>query len=652
MADRLRPIPQPMRPTTADPLRIRPVCLLLPVILLHAETAGALALGKLTVLSPLGKRFSAEVQVLDTAGDATRVAQCFRLGSGVDPEIPTLERARLTFEERGGRLRLQIVSDQVIHEPVLQVNLRQGCGSESGRNYIVLIDPAGVRLAAPPIRPPVVRQGVAPHSSAAETTTVTQPRRWRVGKKQAVRDTARARSSGQARAPARLARDLQATHPDLDQGLDSRKRLPADVVLNVPSGRPPLRSARAPVDAPTTPPAAVTTTKPTVADRKTDRLIISAGAETETKESDAPLALSSASRLAAKRTGRISEEQRAALRQEYQLLTSLDQQTEQQLAVAENVRRLEATVSELQAKIDQQRRAIAMAEPTAATAAVLPATTRPLATARVQSPTVGEQIGEWWFEILVFICLTGIVSWLFRQRATKAKPAAAADQPSVVATLPASRDLPPSVGSWHLQKPSPGEGSALGGDSVAALSRLPDGGLPAAPENANDEVTSVLELAEIMTSFGRTAGAADALKEFLDQRPTAAVAPWLKLLEVYRRSEEREAFEITGLKLKHHFNVAPPAWESAGQLLAAPTAALAHTQFSAEQMLARLPSLRQLPHIASELSRTWDTPECPAYLHRLLRDNRGGERQGFQLATVRELLLVIELQESRLARLP
>jgi hypothetical protein len=51
-----------------------------------------------------------------------------------------------------------------------------------------------------------------------------------------------------------------------------------------------------------------------------------------------------------------------------------------------------------------------------------------------------------------------------------------------------------------------------------------------------NEVTAVVELAEIMLSFGRTKGAQRALEEFIAQQPTAAVTPWLKLLEVHRQT--------------------------------------------------------------------------------------------------------------------
>jgi hypothetical protein len=67
-----------------------------------------------------------------------------------------------------------------------------------------------------------------------------------------------------------------------------------------------------------------------------------------------------------------------------------------------------------------------------------------------------------------------------------------------------------------------------------------------------------------------------------------------------------------------------------------------------EALLPLLPNIGQLPHIGDELARSWNSPECLAYLNRLLRDNRDGERQGFGPAMVSELLFLMDLLERRL----
>jgi len=58
-------------------------------------------------------------------------------------------------------------------------------------------------------------------------------------------------------------------------------------------------------------------------------------------------------------------------------------------------------------------------------------------------------------------------------------------------------------------------------------------------------------------------------------------------------------------------------------------------------------SLEELPHVIEALVAAWNTPECGEYLQWLLRDNRGGQRSGFALPVVEEILFLVELRETR-----
>ena len=104
------------------------------------------------------------------------------------------------------------------------------------------------------------------------------------------------------------------------------------------------------------------------------------------------------------------------------------------------------------------------------------------------------------------------------------------------------------------------------------------------------------------------------------------------------------------MKLTSLFNVAAPAWEAAEELNAPILAGSDLARMPVEQILARLPTIGGMTHIRRELLRLWDSSDCLAYLDRLLRDNRKGERRGFELAAVRELLVLTDIQQNR--RLP
>jgi hypothetical protein len=145
---------------------------------------------------------------------------------------------------------------------------------------------------------------------------------------------------------------------------------------------------------------------------------------------------------------------------------------------------------------------------------------------------------------------------------------------------------------------------------------------PVGDPESTEEQDSALELAEIMLSFGRTQGAAEALAEYIRNNPRQAVKPWLKLLEVYHFAGMQAEFEVLSRQLNKTFNVRIVSWQD----------------FPAARNDPQ--GLEQLPHITERLTQHWRTREAQAYIHQLLRDNRNGTRQGFSHAIVEELLML------------
>lgn len=138
---------------------------------------------------------------------------------------------------------------------------------------------------------------------------------------------------------------------------------------------------------------------------------------------------------------------------------------------------------------------------------------------------------------------------------------------------------------------------------------------------------STIELAEIMLSFGRVNSAAEALASFIENNPKAAIAPWLKLLEVYRESGQRAEFDKIAHKLNKTFNVRTVDWDN-----------FAESRDPAH-------SLEELPHIMLRLQQLWGTRECQAYLQYLLCDNRDETRRGFMLTTIDDILCLNAILE-------
>lgn len=127
-----------------------------------------------------------------------------------------------------------------------------------------------------------------------------------------------------------------------------------------------------------------------------------------------------------------------------------------------------------------------------------------------------------------------------------------------------------------------------------------------------------IELAEIMLSMGLAQGAAEALTEHIRANPKHALYHWLKLLEVYRRSQMKEDFERAAGELRQAFNVQPVAWGgTAGSF-----------------------SIEDFPHLSARLQELWPTPACAEFLAHLLEDNRGGTRNGLPQCVAEEILLL------------
>ena len=147
--------------------------------------------------------------------------------------------------------------------------------------------------------------------------------------------------------------------------------------------------------------------------------------------------------------------------------------------------------------------------------------------------------------------------------------------------------------------------------------------VPPPPEKL--EVTPVMELAEIMLSFGRVHGAAQTLQEYIEANPKEALQPWIRLLEIYRENGMRAEFETLAANLNQNFNVEIVHWDKAAQ---------------GERVEM---TLELLPHIRDQIDALWGRPECVDYLQKLLRDNRDGQRSGFALPVVKEILVLIDL---------
>lgn len=183
--------------------------------------------------------------------------------------------------------------------------------------------------------------------------------------------------------------------------------------------------------------------------------------------------------------------------------------------------------------------------------------------------------------------------------------------------------------------PAAGPGSRI--DSLMSIA--------AATVDEHFEANPVMELAEIMLSFGRVKGAAQALQEYIDANPQDALKPWVRLMDVYRMAGMRHEFEKVALELNKNFNVQIQQWDTPGEAAVDVVLDTENAQPPVQAAGAAEEGVESMAWIMEQVMMRWPTGDVIDYLDQLLRDNRGGTRTGFTLSVVNDILFLIDLKE-------
>lgn len=557
------------------------------------SVALAVGLGEPRQEPVLGQRLDLSIPLLGVDG-AVPDGSCFRVvkpRSGED--LPWVKQADVQVVP-GKSPRLRLRSD-VVREPLFQVAIDLGCGNDLYREYTLLANPVLTESV-----PAVTTQDVA------EKLPVSRRKRERS-------EVRRAASRAQA-------------VPALPLAGDQQLSTVGGQVLHQPL-------------------AAAT-------QGGGDRFFLSANDD----GGEASLRLSMVLGEHMLRETAFTQEQREALRLEYRMLAALHERATDQLAVAEKLRSMEAALTDLQGRAaGLQARAAAVEDAPLPQAAAVPAA------------PLEEASSDWgWYGLLLalVLLLAGGLYWRQRQARDADNAGLLHAEPLVDAPRQAELSAPSRAVAQqvdlHLEpaaanKPLPVDFELGGTASVAPV-------VPAKPQprpgdsifsiNATTvdehfEANPVMELADIMLSFGRVKGAAQALQEYIDNNPQEALQPWVRLLEVYRMANMREEFDAVASNLNQHFNVEIQPWEPTenGSSGSEPEDVAI---VDAAQSSDRARSVEDMPRIVAALTKQWSSPEVLDYMQQLLRDNRSGQRQGFPLPVVEDILFLIELKETEL----
>ncbi|HSM21801.1 MAG TPA: hypothetical protein VK876_06295, partial [Rubrivivax sp.] len=136
-----------------------------------------------------------------------------------------------------------------------------------------------------------------------------------------------------------------------------------------------------------------------------------------------------------------------------------------------------------------------------------------------------------------------------------------------------------------------------------------------------EELIDLEQQAEFFVVLGQDDAAIDLLVEHLRQTGGVSPLPYLKLLEIYRRRDDRDAYERTRSRFNRRFNAYAPDW---------------HADLKAGR------SLEDYPRVMGWLQHVWPRPiDAMAELEALLFRKDGGEL--FDLPAYAEVLFLYAL---------
>jgi hypothetical protein len=158
-------------------------------------------------------------------------------------------------------------------------------------------------------------------------------------------------------------------------------------------------------------------------------------------------------------------------------------------------------------------------------------------------------------------------------------------------------------------------------------SASPAAGAPPEPpvlrrELSVEELIDLEQQADFFVVLGQDEAAIDLLMGHVRSSGGVSPLPYLKLLEIYRRRGEREAYERVRERFNRRFNAYAPDWDAD---------------------LQQGKSLDEYPKIQTQLQRFWDEPSRVTALldDSLMRRGDGGEN--FELPAYRELLFLYSI---------
>jgi hypothetical protein len=552
--------------------------------------ADAIGFGRVVNASTLGQplNFSATVRL---EADETLARECIaaEVVSG-ESRLPNVA-VRVTLEPGADPLERQIRVTTLapVDEPIVTVNVTAGCVPRLSRSFVTLMDPPIVNLAQAerPVLPPQrVDSQVAPVLAAADAAVATPPAR-----RAATGDAPPPRAR-----PRRPAAVAAAAAPDSVDAPAPRASRPAAAPVRT-AARPAAAGPRLKLEPPVQPAAVAASAAP----RPGEAATAAVAAENAAVAAMAVQAAASAASAA-----EASQRRVAALEGELAALRRANEATAKSLA-------------ELQTELKQARNT-RYANPLVYALAILSALLSVAVAVlwwRQSHPRGGTQ---WWLSPTGGAA--GAATRSAMPPAVRRPPVEVASgagkletQPAVMDERPRSpvEEEPPTLTPPAAPVPTPVAASATGAPSELPVLRR---------ELSVEELIDLEQQADFFVVLGQDEAAIDLLMGHVRSTGGVSPLPYLKLLEIYHRRGEHEAYERVRERFNRRFNAYAPDWGA--DLQAGKT-------------------LDDYPDMLIRLQRFWDEPSHVTSLldESLIRQGEGGET--FDLPAYRELLFLYSI---------
>lgn len=142
-----------------------------------------------------------------------------------------------------------------------------------------------------------------------------------------------------------------------------------------------------------------------------------------------------------------------------------------------------------------------------------------------------------------------------------------------------------------------------------------------------EELSSIVEQVDLFLLLGRHDVAISMLLDRIGIEGDGDPRVWFKLLDIYYARGDSANFEKLANSIHVRFNVALPSWEDC--------------TLQAEGRH----GLEHFPHLLARISDCWGSSASLNYLQSLMKDNRSGERTGFNEDAFREVMFLISILE-------